>query len=274
MRWVEEYLQEDVGDGDITTLALIGDEEGTARIRANEDGVVAGLEQAIEVFQRLDLKVTALAMDGEAVPAGANVLSIKGPLRSILTGERLALNFLMRMSGIATTTSKVLQACRARNPNIRVAATRKTTPGFRRFEKRAVVLGGGDPHRSRLDDAILIKDNHLAVVGSITEAVRRAQKVSFTKKVEIEVESLEGAEEAARAGADIILLDNMGPEKAAICAEAIRSIDPRIVVEASGNISPENAPEYAEAVDVISLGWITHSVRAMQFSLDVLEIRS
>lgn len=274
MRWVEKYLQEDVGNGDITTLALIGDEEGTARVKANEGGVVAGLEQAIEVFTHLDLKVTALVMDGEAVPAGANVLSIEGPLRSILTGERLALNFLMRMSGIATATSRIVQTCRERNPDIRVAATRKTTPGFRHFEKRAVVLGGGDPHRSRLDDAILIKDNHLAVVGSITEAVRRARKVSFTKKVEVEVESLDGAEEAARAGADIILLDNMEPKKAARCAEAIRHIDPRIVVEASGNITPENAPEYADAVDVISLGWITHSVRAMQFSLDVLEIRS
>ena len=274
MRWVEEYLQEDVGDGDITTIALIGDEVGTARIRANEDGVIAGLEQAIEVFQHLGLKVTPLARDGEAVSAGSNVLSVEGALRSLLTGERLALNFLMRMSGIATATNKVVQACRARNPDIRVAATRKTTPGFRPFEKRAVVLGGGDPHRSRLDDAILIKYNHLAVVGSITEAVRRAKKVSFTKKVEIEVESLDEGEEAARAGADIILLDNMEPEKAARCAEAIRRIDPRIVVEASGGITPENAPDYAEAVDVISLGWITHSARAMQFSLDILEIKS
>ena len=274
MRWVEEYLQEDVGDGDITTLALIGNEEGTARVSANEDGVVAGLEQAMEVFRHLGLKVTKLAVDGEVVSAGSNVLSVEGPLRPMLTGERLALNLLMRMSGIATATRRTVQACRARNPHFRVAATRTPTPGCRGFEKRAVALGGGDPHRSRLDDAILIKDNHLAVVGSITEAIRRARKISFTKKVEVEVESLDGAEEAARAGADIILLDNMEPSKAARCAEAIRRIDPRIIVEASGGITPENAPEYADAVDVISLGWITHSARAMQFSLDVLEIRS
>jgi len=273
MRWIEEYLQEDVGDGDITTLALIGNETGTARVMANEDGIVAGLEQAMEVFQHLGLKVTLLTRDGEPVSAGANIMSVEGPLRSILTGERLALNLLMRMSGIATATYNVVRACRERNPDIRVAATRKTTPGFRHFEKRAVVLGGGDPHRNRLDDAILIKDNHLAVVGSIAEAVRRARNVSFTKKVEVEVESLDEAEEAARAGADIILLDNMGPNEAGRCAEAVRRIDPRIVIEASGNITPENAPNYAENVDVISLGWITHSAKAMHFSLDVLEIK-
>ncbi len=136
-----------------------------------------------------------------------------------------------------------------------------------------MVLGGGDPHRNRLDDAILIKDNHLAVVGSITEAVRRTRKASFTKKVEVEVENQDEAEEAAKAGADVILLDNMAPREAGRCAEAIRRIDRRIVVEASGGIAPENAPDFAEAVDVISLGWLTHSARAMQYSLDVLEIR-
>lgn len=273
MSWVEEYLQEDVGDGDITTLALIGSEIGTARVRANEGGVVAGLEQAIEVFRHLGLKVVPLAQDGEVVSADTNILSVEGPLRSILTGERLALNFLMQMSGIATATREVVEDCRRRNPKIRVAATRKTTPGFRRYEKRAVVLGGGDPHRYRLDDAILIKDNHLAVVGSISEAVRRARKVSFTKKVEVEVENLDEAEEAAAAGVDIILLDNMEPKEAGRCAEAIRRIDQRIVVEASGGITPDNAPDYAEVVDVISLGWLTHSAKAMQYSLDVLEIK-
>ena len=269
MRWVR-YLQEDVGTAIYHPRP---DRTRWARpIRANETGDRRP-EQAIEVFQHLGLKVTPLARTARPSRPLERAVG-RGALRSLLTGERLALNFLMRMSGIATATNKVVQACRARNPDIRVAATRKTTPGFRPFEKRAVVLGGGDPHRSRLDDAILIKDNHLAVVGSITEAVRRAKKVSFTKKVEIEVESLDEGEEAARAGADIILLDNMEPEKAARCAEAIRRIDPRIVVEASGGITPENAPDYAEAVDVISLGWITHSARAMQFSLDILEIKS
>ncbi|NLI73722.1 MAG: carboxylating nicotinate-nucleotide diphosphorylase [Euryarchaeota archaeon] len=274
MRWIENYLDEDVGDGDITTLSLIGNERGTARIKINEDGVVAGLEEVVDLFQYLGLEVVPLVADGDAAPAGTNILSIEGPLRSILTGERLALNIMMRMSGIATLTREIITTCRVQNPDVRVAATRKTTPGFRLFEKKAVVIGGGDPHRSRLDDSVLIKDNHLKVVGSITEAVRRAQKVSFTKKVEVEVESIDGAEEAAMAGADIILLDNMDYKEAARCAEVIRRIDPRIIVEASGDITPTNAPEYAEAVDVISLGWITHSIKAISFSLDVLEIRN
>jgi nicotinate-nucleotide pyrophosphorylase (carboxylating) len=136
-----------------------------------------------------------------------------------------------------------------------------------------VALGGGDPHRSRLDDAVLIKDNHLAVVGSITEALRRAKKVSFTKKVEVEVVDLEGAKEAAKAGADAILLDNMTPAQARECSQAIKKVDPKILVEASGGITPETAPAYAEAVDIISLGWLTHSSPAIDYSLDVAEIK-
>lgn len=273
MSWVEAFLGEDIGEGDITTLALVGDEAGTARVRANEMCVLAGLAEAAEVLEHLGLKVVPLAKDGETVEAQANVLSVEGPLRAILTGERVALNLLMRMSGVATATYDVVHACRKRNPAVRVAATRKTTPGFRRFEKKAVTLGGGDPHRFGLDDAILIKDNHIVAVGSIAEAVRRARKASFTKKIEIEVEDLAGAEEAAAAGADIVLLDNMSPAQAGKCAEAVRRIDRRIIVEASGGITPENAPDFAAAVDVISLGWITHSARSVQFTLDVLEVK-
>ena len=162
---------------------------------------------------------------------------------------------------------------RKANGKTRVAATRKTTPGFRYYEKKAVILGGGDPHRYRLDDAILIKDNHLRVVGSVSGAVLRAKEASFTKKVEVEVESLGDAKVAAEAGADIILLDNMSPQQARECAEAIKTIDPRILVEVSGGITPESAPKYAEAgADIISLGWLTHSSRAVHFSLDVLEV--
>lgn len=273
MSRIEEFLREDVGYGDITTDALIGDQLGSARLFARQECAVAGLEEAEEVFSILGLRTAARVRDGESVMAGTEVLYVEGPLHSILTGERLALNFLMQMSGIATATRDVVRSCRERNPGIIVAATRKTTPGFRYYQKKAVALGGGDPHRNRLDDAVLIKDNHLAVVGSITEAVRRAKKASFTKKVEVEVVSLEGAEEAARAGADVILLDNMAPERAGECCRAVKRIDGRILVEASGGITPVTAPAYAAAVNIISLGWLTHSARAVDFSLDITGIR-
>jgi nicotinate-nucleotide pyrophosphorylase (carboxylating) len=274
MSGIEDFLREDIGQGDITSDALIGDQRGAAEVIARQECIIAGLEEAAEAFALLGLRATCLVEDGDEVRSGTSVLGVEGDLRSILAGERVALNLLMRMSGIATATGAVVSACRARNPGIIIAATRKTTPGFRRYEKKAVVLGGGDPHRFGLDDAVLIKDNHLAVVGSITAAVRAGKKVSFTRKVEVEVTSLDGAKEAAQAGADIILLDNMAPDDAANCCRAIKAIDARIVVEASGGITPESAPEYAASVDVISLGWLTHSVRAADLSLDIVEVKS
>jgi nicotinate-nucleotide pyrophosphorylase (carboxylating) len=269
MNTIGDFLREDIGQGDITTRALIGDQRGAGSVIARQECVVAGLEEAEEAFSLLGLRTTRKVIDGERVAAGTDVLRVGGGLAAILTGERVALNLLMRMSGIATATREVLSSCQAVNPSIVVAATRKTTPGFRRYEKKAVRLGGGDPHRYALDDGVLIKDNHLAVVGSISEAIALGRKASFTRKVEIEVVSLEGALEAARAGADIILLDNMSPSDAATCSRAIKGIDQRIIVEASGGITPSNATQYAGAVDVISLGWLTHSVRAVDFSLDL-----
>ncbi|WP_019176124.1 carboxylating nicotinate-nucleotide diphosphorylase [Methanomassiliicoccus luminyensis] len=270
---IREFLQEDRGFGDITSDALIGEQSGTASVRTGEACVLAGLEEAIEVFRTLGLETVPGAKDGDTLAEGAEVLVIRGRLKDILLGERLALNFLMRMSGIATATAEVQAAVRKVSPRTRVAATRKTTPGFRFYEKKAVSLGGGDPHRYRLDDAILIKDNHLRIVGSVSDAVLKAKQASFTKKVEVEVESLGDAKVAAQAGADIILLDNMAPEQAKECADAIRAIDPRVLVEVSGRITPESAPRYAEAgVDIISLGWLTHSSRAVHFSLDVLDV--
>jgi nicotinate-nucleotide pyrophosphorylase (carboxylating) len=273
MTRIQDFLREDIGEGDITTEALIGDQTGFGHVLAREKCVVAGLEEAAEVFSTLGLRTTLKAKDGELVSSGTEVLCVEGSLRGILTGERLALNFLMQMSGVATATRNVLLASRKKNPLIIIAATRKTTPGFRSYQKKAVALGGGDPHRNRLDDAILIKDNHLAVVGSITTAVDRAKKASFTKKVEVEVVDLEGAKEAAKAGADIILLDNMTPAQVKKCGQAIKKIDDRILVEASGGITPETAPAYAEGADIISLGWLTHSPKAINYSLDVEKIR-
>jgi nicotinate-nucleotide pyrophosphorylase (carboxylating) len=271
MDLIDLYLQEDLGQGDITSQALVDDREGRAVITAGQDGVLAGMEEAMEVFRRVGCTCQASAGDGDGVVAGQKVMEVSGPLKGMLAGERLALNFLMRMSGIATMTRQVVGSCRKANPNIIIAATRKTTPGFRRFEKKAVRIGGGDPHRFGLDDAFLIKDNHLTVVGSVFRAVRRAQAFSFGKKVEIEVEDLDSAKEAARAGADIIMLDNMTPAQAKECYLAIKGIDQRITVEVSGGITPKNAKAYAHYADVISMGALTHSAPAMHLSMHILE---
>ncbi|MCX6651369.1 MAG: carboxylating nicotinate-nucleotide diphosphorylase [Methanomassiliicoccales archaeon] len=270
MDLIDLYLQEDLGEGDITSQALVDDREGRAAIAAGQDGTLAGLEEAVEVFRRTGCQCRQLAKDGEAVKEGQVVLEISGPLKGILAGERLALNFIMRMSGVATLTRQVVGSCKKANPNVVVAATRKTTPGFRRFEKKAVRLGGGDPHRFGLDDAFLIKDNHLTIVGSVFQAVKKARSHSFGKKVEIEVESLEQAQEAARASADIIMLDNMTPSQAKECYLAVKAIDQKILVEVSGGITLKSAKDYAHYADVISMGALTHSAPAVHFSLHIV----
>ncbi|MBN1109713.1 MAG: carboxylating nicotinate-nucleotide diphosphorylase [Methanomassiliicoccales archaeon] len=271
MDLIDLYLQEDLGEGDITSLALVDDREGRAIITAGQDGVLAGVEEAVEVFRRTGCTCRPMLDDGQKMTEGQEVMEVRGPWKGMLAGERLALNFLMRMSGIATQTRQAVDSCRKANPNLVIAATRKTTPGFRRFEKRAVRLGGGDPHRFRLDDAFLIKDNHLTVVGSVFRAVRRAQSYSFAKKVEVEVESLEQAQEAARAGADVILLDNMTPPQARECYLAIKAVDQRVLVEVSGGITPDSALDYAHYADIISMGALTHSVPAVHLSMHIVE---
>jgi len=265
-----DFLKEDIGSGDITSELLIP-EDATARgrISAKEEAVLAGAGEAAAVFRELGAEATLKKKDGQRVKPGDVVLEISGPARALLAGERLALNFIMRMSGIATITNDLLAKCRKVNPNVRIAATRKTTPGFREFEKRAVVLGGGDPHRFGLDDAILIKDNHIKIAGGVAEALKKAKKSSFTKKVEIEVESEKDALAAVRAGADIIMLDNFSPKEAERAYKSIKLTNPKVVVEVSGGIKPDNIALYAPAADIISLGWITHSVRAADFSMSI-----
>ncbi|MDD1764966.1 MAG: carboxylating nicotinate-nucleotide diphosphorylase [Methanomassiliicoccales archaeon] len=271
---MEVYLQEDVGFGDITSDILVKDELGSARITADEEGILAGLEEATEIFRELDVKSYPMARDGDRVTKGMDVLVVEGPLKKILLGERLVLNFLMKMSGIATITNALSKECKKYNPLVKIAATRKTTPGFRLYEKKAVVIGGGDPHRYRLDDAILIKDNHLRVVGSITQAVSKAKSVSFTKKIEVEVETIEQAVEAAKAGADIIMLDNMSVEKVEVASLAVKKLNDRVLVEVSGGLTAENAHRYAKHADILSIGWITHSAKAMQFNLEINSIKA
>lgn len=271
---VEMFLSEDIETVDITSEALLGEESSHAQIMAKEDCIAAGLEEAQAIFSYLGLDVKRPVDDGESIGKGQVVLSISGRTKSILAGERLALNFITRMSGIATETKNLMEKCEKINPNVRVAATRKTTPGFRFFEKKAVKLAGGDPHRYGLSDAFLIKDNHLKMVPSIDEAVKRARESRWGRegrRVEIEVEGIKDAEDAAKAGADIIMLDNFDPEKAAEGYSAIKKINSEIMVEISGGVNPDNIEKYAACADRISLGYLTHSIRSVDFSLEILE---
>ena len=271
---IKEFLDEDIGYGDITSSTLIPEEQmAKGVLYFKEPGVASGLVEAAIVFDVLGCEVTAHSKDGEEVEERQVLLTVNGPARSLLMGERLALNIVGRMTGIATQTMKVVNAVKEKNIKTRVAATRKTLPGLREFDKRAVEHGGGDPHRFRLDDCVLIKDNHLELVPSITEAVRRARDgISFTKMVEIEVRSLVAAEEAARAGADIIMLDNTAPPE---IKEWLGELDKKglregFIYEASGGITFDNAAEYAAAgVDIISLGALTHSVRSLDVKFEI-----
>jgi nicotinate-nucleotide pyrophosphorylase (carboxylating) len=275
---VKGFLFEDLGYGDITSDALIPRElKAEARLFFKEPGIAAGIEEAAAVFTVLGCNVTRYAPDGARVEARQTLLKIKGPARSLLAGERVALNIMSHMSGIATTTATILEAARRRNPKVRVAATRKTLPGLKNLEKKAVELGGGDTHRLRLDDCVLIKDNHLELYPNITEAIHQArEKVSFTKKIECEVRNTAQAEEAAKAGADIIMFDNMNPAQIHETLETLGGKDlcTGHLFEASGGINAENAADYAASgVDIISLGSLTHSAKALDVKLEIRTIR-
>ncbi|MEX2751972.1 MAG: carboxylating nicotinate-nucleotide diphosphorylase [Candidatus Freyarchaeota archaeon] len=271
-----EFLEEDLGWGDITTNALIPEETiAEARIISKRDGIIAGVEEAGIIYKLLNVDFKPLVKDGEKVTKGQTVAELTGPARSILLGERTALNIMMRMSGIATETSKIVDLAKKINPKLRIACTRKTTPGFRYFEKKAVALGGGDTHRFRLDDMVLIKDNHLSIIGDVRRAVSQARlRSSFTKKIEVEVVDADQAFEAADAGADIIMFDNMPPEEAKKALEILekRGLREKVLIELSGGITPENVEKYmALDVDIISMGYIIHSIRALDLSLDLIK---
>jgi nicotinate-nucleotide pyrophosphorylase (carboxylating) len=272
---IRSFLAEDVGYGDITTNALVDSKlRAEGRVVCKENAVIAGIEESLVLLELAGCQGTATAHDGEHVRAGSVILSTLGPARALLGVERTLLNLLSHMSGVATATADLVSiAQKESRDRIRVACTRKTLPGLRYFEKRAVELGGGDTHRLRLDDAVLIKDNHLELAGSITESIRRAkQKVSFTKKVEVEVTTPDQAVEAAKVGADIVLLDNMTPKEVgrSVTLLKAKSLRDRVLVEASGGIRKENLATYAKTgVDVISVGAITLSAPAIDMSLDI-----
>jgi len=266
-RLIDLALEEDIGPGDVTTRALIPpDLQGEAHIRAKETLVVAGLPVAARVFQRLEpaLQFAPQVAEGEQVTPGTVLARLTGPVGPILTGERVALNFLMRLSGIATFTRRMV-ALVAGYP-VAVIDTRKTTPGWRVLEKYAVRLGGGANHRMGLYDGVLIKNNHLTAAGSITEAVRRArQNTPHTLKIEVEVSDLTGLEEALAAGADLIMLDNLDE---ATMAQAVALTRGRAVLEASGNMTPARLPKVAATgINFISMGRLTHSAPAVDIHL-------
>ncbi len=267
-----EYLPEDLGKGDVTTEVLINDEKARANLIAKEACILAGVEEATRIFEHQGLLLRHFCSDGDSVRPGTIIMEISGGAKGILKAERLALNFIMRMSGIATLTRRLVEKCKSINPDVKIAATRKTTPGFRKYEKKAVELGGGIRHREGLYDHILIKDNHLRFVESITDAIQRARKSGLSKIVEIEVADLPGAIEAAKAGADIIMLDNMQPDMVKEAGRSIRDINQRIEIEISGGVTPDNITTYAEFADRISLGWLTHSVKACDFSVEIVEV--
>ncbi len=267
------WLKEDIGGGDVTTLALVAPEmETTGIIHAKDTGILAGVDVARRVFELLEPRIffNTRLEDGVKLTPGTIIAAVHGSARAVLTGERLALNLLQHMSGVATRTHEL--AAIAAPYGAKLVDTRKTTPGLRLLDKYAVRVGGGANHRLGLYDAILIKDNHIKVAGGIKEALKRAHEYAgHMMKIEIEVESLEGVEEALAGKADAIMLDNMAPEA---MAKAVKLIDHRAIVEASGGINEETIEAVAKSgVDVISVGALTHSVKALDISMDVGEIK-
>ncbi len=267
--WYERFLEEDVGFGDITSELLLSDEEAIGTIFTKEDCVLAGLEEIRQMFSDHGIRTLTLASDGDELKSGTDVLEIRGNARTILMLERTAINLLGHMSGVATYARRMVNLAHEVNPNVIIAVTRKTTPGLRMLEKKAANIGGADTHRLRLDDHILIKDNHIAAVGGIKEAVERAKKASFVRKIEVECETLEDAVEAADAGADIIMLDNMPPEDAEKAYDFLKKRYPRVLIEVSGGINESDIKDYAGNADIISIGAITHSVKSIDFSLEI-----
>lgn len=273
-RLIDRCLEEDIGPGDITTNSVVPPElKTTAFIKARQNGVLAGLPVAQTVFKRLDpeLVFTPLVADGAQVIAGTVLARLEGRARTILTGERLALNFLQRLSGVATLTSGLMQL--VEDYPVRLVDTRKTTPGLRMLEKYAVRVGGGHNHRLGLFDAVLIKDNHIQAAGGITQAVKRARlSVPHTVTIEVEAEDLAGVSEALEAGADIIMLDNMSIEN---MTRAVELVQGRALTEASGGITAANlASVAATGVDIISMGALTHSAPALDISLDLGRLKT
>jgi nicotinate-nucleotide pyrophosphorylase (carboxylating) len=266
---VRAALLEDLGRaGDLTTDAIVpAAARATTVLRARQPGVVAGLDFAATAFRLVDpaIAMVVARSDGSRLTPGDVIATVSGPARGILTAERTALNFLGHLSGIASATAGVVDAIKGHRAQ--VVCTRKTLPGLRIAQKYAIRVGGGSNHRFGLDDAVLIKDNHVAIAGGVAEAVARARAgVGHMVKIELEVDTLDQLRQALSLRVDAVLLDNMGPE---LLTEAVRMVDGRAITEASGGITPATAPAVAASgVDLISIGWLTHSVRVLDIGLD------
>jgi nicotinate-nucleotide pyrophosphorylase (carboxylating) len=276
-RLLDLALEEDVGRGDVTSASVIDEtQEAEADIVAGERAVVCGLGLMEAVFTRFDwrTRVRAKVADGDPVAKGTLVASVRGPAPALLAGERTALNFLQHLSGVATLTQAFVAA--SEGAKVRVADTRKTTPGSRALQKYAVRTGGGANHRSDLASGILIKDNHIALVGSVREAVRRARAAApHVLRVAVEVDDLNQLDEALEAGAEVILLDNFQIREMTEAVKRIRERAPKTVIEASGGVSLDRIRDISKTgVDVISIGALTHSARAVDFSCEIRPVES
>lgn len=271
-RLVDLAIEEDLGRGDVTTDAmLLEGVQGEGRILAKEDVVVCGLDLAAYVFARIGpaLRLSALVADGDEVSAGAELVVVKGAVAPMLEAERISLNFLQRMSGVATATRRLVRLVSGTGAKARVVDTRKTVPGWRLLDKYAVSCGGGANHRVDLGSGVLIKDNHIAACGSVWEAVSRAKRLApHTLRIEVEVNTLEELAEALEAGPDVIMLDNMDPET---MERAVKLVGGRALTEASGGITGDTLAAVAlTGVDLISVGALTHSARAVDLSMEII----
>lgn len=271
-------LAEDLGQGDVTTALVVPEgAKAEAKVMAKASGIVAGIEEARVLLESMGINVGASVSDGESIEPKQVLIRISGNARTILSTERTLLNVLSRMSGIATATNTLTEKLRKAGLKTKIACTRKTAPGLSYFDKKAVLIGGGDTHRLHLDDMILIKDNHIAIAGSVEKAVKKAKEgSSFSKKIEVEVTRIDDVLPATKAGVDIVMLDNFSPkqiEKAVLLLKKARFYG-KIVLEASGGITAENALEFAlSGVDVVSLSEITTWAKPLDVSLEIIKTR-
>ena len=270
---IKKWIKDDITYWDVTT-SLIPNIQAEATIIAKQQGIIAGLQVMQRVFEIFGAKFEALVEEGQEVEKKTTIAKVSGPIHSLLQAERIALNIFGRMSGIATLTARMVEKAKEFNPNLRICATRKVAPGLGKYDKYAVMIGGGDTHRFNLSDMILLKENHLQFFLSITHAIEEARKrTSFSKKIEIEVKNEEEALEAAEAKPDIIMLDNFSPVQSKHVIPKIREINPTVLIELSGNITIENIQDYPlEDVDLISSGSLTHSVKNFDVTMLIREI--